>query len=39
MILPFDELVDVGGFDVGRIINVAEEGLGSVNFGNILANI
>ena len=39
MILPFDELVDPGCFVVGRIKNVAEEGMKPVNFGDILATL
>ena len=39
MILPFDELVDPGCFEVGRIKNVAEEGMKPVNFGDILATL
>lgn len=36
MILLFDELVDFGGFEVGRIKKGVEEGMKFVNFGDIL---
>lgn len=38
-LISFDELVDPGCFEVGRIKNVAEEGMKPVNFGDILATL